>query len=441
MAHRRIDSDRSGTLDEGSVLIVVVALTTGVLIIAAALFVLGTGESDVVEYTVDSAKAFCIAEAGQERARTWLEELSETDPPTYPASSYLTDVPLAGGTYDLDVTESVGVYPWLAEYDVVTTGEVDGVVRTVQARLRHETFAQYLYFSDQTGNISFTTGDSLDGRTHSNGQIRIDGDPWFGQRVSSAISTMLITSGSHPTFVDGYELGVKPVPFPSAAEMAASLKTMAGSGGVVLRDLAGTNARYEIELARSGAYGYLSYRGYERVGSSYSWTGWTTVNISATNGVLWTDDLVSSLKGTLDGQLTIGAGSDIHIVDDVLYRDSTPGHGPDPGCDDILGLVSAKNIIVDNTAANRTDCEIHAHMLALNTSLTVQNYTSGAVRGDLIIHGGFAQKTVGAVGQYRNSGLVHGYHKDYHYDWRLADSSPPGYPTTNRYLQIAWRER
>jgi hypothetical protein len=439
MAHRRIESGRLTTRDEGSVLIVVVALTTGVLIIAAALFVLGTGESDLVEYTVDSARAFCLAEAGQERARTWLEESSETDPPTYPASSSLTDVPLAGGTYDLSITKLVGMYPWLVEYNVVATGEVDGAVRTVQTRLRHETFAQYLYFADQASDIWFVTGDSLNGRLHSNGQVKIDGDPWFGQRVTSAISTMLIQSGSHPTFEDGYELGVEPVPFPSATEMTTSLKTMAGSGGVVLPDLAGTNAKYEIVLARSGTPGYLSYRGYRKVGASYSWTDWTTVSISATNGVLWTDDTVS-LNGTLDGQLTIGAGGDIHIVDDVLYEGSTPGYGPDADCDDILGLVSAKNVIVDNTTANQTDCEIHAHMLALNQSFTVESYTSGAVRGDLTIHGGFAQEKVGAVGQYNSSGIIHGYYKDYHYDPRLAGSSPPGYPVTNKYLQLAWRE-
>jgi hypothetical protein len=439
MAILRTGRDGRMTREGGSVLVVVIAVTTGVLIIGAALFVLGTGETDLVEYTVDSARAFSLAEAGQQHARTWLEQLSETDPPTYPAGATYTDVPIGGGTYDLTITKVVGMYPWLAEYRVVSTGEADGAVRTVQSRFRNETFAQYLYFSDLTSDVWFTTGDSLDGRTHSNGRIRIDGDPWFGQRVTSAASTMRIQSGSNPTFVDGYELGVEPVTFPSASEMTTSLRTLAASGGVVLPDLAGTNAKYEIVLAMGGTPGYLSYRGYGRVSGSYSWTAWTSVRISATNGVLWTDDVVS-LSGTLDGELTIGAGRDIHIVDDVLYRGSTPGHGPNDDCDDILGLVSAKDIIVDNTTANQTDCEIHAHMLALNQSLTVESYTSGPVRGDLIIHGGFAQKKVGPVGQYNLAGLIHGYHKAYHYDPRLSGSSPPGYPATNRYVQVFWKE-
>ena len=52
-----------------------------------AIFVLGNSEADIVEYAVDDARAFYIAEGGLERARGWLGDLSETDPTADPVGS------------------------------------------------------------------------------------------------------------------------------------------------------------------------------------------------------------------------------------------------------------------------------------------------------------------------------------------------------------------
>ncbi len=435
-----LTSCRQSVVNESGVtLVAVLAVVTAVLLVGSALFILGTGEADIVEYTVDSAKAFYLAEAGLERAHTYMDELAQKEHPSYPSHAEVEDQVLGAGTYDVAIDQVTGVYPWLLEYEIVSTGQVDGVMSTVVSRIRKETFAQYLYFSSVASDIWFTTGDSLHGRVHSNGMIKIDGDPWFGEKVTSAHPTIRIKHGSNPTFENGYEIGVDDVEFPDSNSIKNTLKGDAESAGIYAGRLKGNQAYYEVELGRNGNHGTFSYRSYAKSGKHYKWSGWTDVDITTTNGVVWFDEPIE-IHGTLDGQMTIGSANSIWITDDVTYEASTPGHGPDEDCDDVLGLVASKDIVVADTQANRNDCEIHAHMLALWKSLEVENYNHGSPRGDLTIWGGFAQYKVGPVGTFNKWGPVSGYEKNYHFDPRLAGMSPPGYPETDRYITVAWRE-
>ncbi len=426
--------------ESGATLIVVMAVITAVLLIGVALFMLGTGESGVVEYGVDDAKAFYLAEGGIDRARTWLESQAQQDPPTYPSSGQFEDQVLGGGEYDVNIDRRSIPNPWVVEYDVVSTAAVDQAVRQVHAVLRHETFAQYMYFADHMDDIWFITGDSLDGRVHANGHIRLTGTPWFGMKVTSSQNEFIVWQDSDPVFEAGYELGVPEIPLPVTNELVSDLSSAASSDGFYAGALSGGQARYEVELGRNGNLGYVSYRKYERDGGRYRWSEWFNVPIDGTNGVMWFDEPMS-LSGVLDGQLTIGCSYDIYITDDITYEESIPGQGPIPGGNDILGIVSAENIIVAETTANYDDVEIHAHMMALHQSFTVENYEQGPPRGDLILYGGFAQKKQGAVGQFQHNGsLIHGYSKDYHYDPNLILNSPPGYPPTGKYLIVSWED-
>jgi hypothetical protein len=424
----------------GGALLVVLAIVAAVLLIGVALFTLAGGETNIVERRVDSMRAFYLAEAGLDRAHSWLEELSQQDPPTFPNNAAFADQWLGGGSYSVAITRASTTNPWLTMYDVVSTGNVEGAVRQVRARLQNETFAQFVYFADEPSEIWFTSRDSLNGRVHINGLMYISGAPWFGMKVTSTADHFVMYSGSNPTFEGGYELGVGNIPLPTPADITPTLRAEAGAGGVLGGVLSGTDAKYEVELGRNGNMGTMSYRAYRRVSGSYQWSGWTTVSIASTNGIAWFEEPVD-IKGTLDGQLTVGSAFDINITDNFLYLDSTPGHGPDPGCDDLLGLVSAEDVVVWDSTPNLTNCEIHAHMIALNKSFGARNYDSGSPRGTLTIWGGFAQKKVGAIGQFQHGGgIIHGYSKDYNYDRRLMTNSPPGFPPTGQYIQATWKE-
>jgi len=425
---------------KGHSLIPVLGVTVAVLLIGAALLTLGTGESRHVEHSVDTSRSFWLAEGGVERARGLLQVLSSEYPPVFPDSTKFTNQPLGGGTYTASIKRVTGgSTPWVIQYEVVSTGDVDGATSQVRAVLQSETFAQYMYFADEMEEIWFITGDRLDGRVHANGYLHISGDPWFGMKVTTAQDEIVMTSWSNPTFEGGYELGVEEIPLPVPSNLTSTMRADAQADGIYGGNLSGNRARYEVILGKDGWMGGFSWRSYERDGYSYSWSAWHDVFIEDTNGIAWFDETVH-VQGVLDGQLTIGSSNDVYISDDIIYEDSTPGEGPDLGGDDVLGLVASGDVVVGMTAENMDDVEVHAHMLALDESFTAERYWEGSPRGTLTLYGGFAQQRQGAVGQFNSYGIVHGYQKDYHYDMNLLTNSPPGYPATGKYRLVHWEE-
>jgi hypothetical protein len=144
------------------------------------------------------------------------------------------------------------------------------------------------------------------------------------------------------------------------------------------------------------------------------------------NGAITSTGRVS-VHGVLDGKLSIGSNTDIYIPDNIFYenRDLTTSN-------DLLGLVSNQNVIVGNTLANQSDCEIDASVFARSGSFTAENYNSGSPRGRLYVNGSIVQDSRGAVGTFQNGSntLKTGYNKSYRYDVRLNDPNfrPPFYP-------------
>lgn len=432
---------RIGRGERGASLITVMALTAAVLLIGSALFIFGTAEHDLVTYQAEEAKAFYLAEAGLQRTKAYLTAEMNGHPPQYPASGVFTAEALGDGEYTTTFTSVGGSGPSFAGYDVVSIGEVNGVRSEIHATIGKETFAKYLWFTDHSNFFRwFTTNDHLDGLVHCNNWIRINGDPWFGDKVTTTKATILMFPWSRPTFVKGYDVSVDRIALPNRNEVRTSLRAAAASGGLHLRNLTGGQARYEIVLARSGANGFLSHRSYTKQGPNYVYSSWVDVNLTTLNGLVWAEETVW-LEGTLDGRLTIGSEGDICIRDDVLYLDSTPGSGPDPGCDDMLGLVSRGNIIVSRTTPNNSDCEIHAAMIALQSSFEAEDPFVGTPRGDLIVYGSITQSHWGRVCMFEIAGwIIHGYSRQYQYDTRMGTEAPPFYPETGAYLITRWSE-
>ncbi|MCK4510423.1 hypothetical protein KAW64_01725, partial [bacterium] len=261
----------------------------------------------------------------------------------------------------------------------------------------------------------------------------------FGGEVRAA-GGLNMTAGSNPTFVRGYELHVDPVSLPTRAYVFSTLKAAAqGLGGLVL-DALGNKTYYEIELGEPTP-GWFEYQGYNEDGSTNGLGG--TVDISTLNGAVWSEEDIE-ISGTLDGELTIGVDGTIHITDDILYAGSSPGNGPDPDCDDILGLIAAGHpkgdIIIDYTFANQNDCEVHGVMMALQKTVEAEDYMHHAVRGDFIIYGGILADYAIHLGQYSDGVVISGYCRDYHFDPRVATLPPPFFPFAGSFSVEMWEE-
>jgi len=452
----------------GSTLIGVTILA--IIMMLSALAVMRIGSQDAVLAVRDqrTADAFYLAEAGLGRAVSWLKAQGAYPAfDTYPLGESPSQ--LGCGSYLVSIEpDSVHSTATRPAYTITSVGYAGNHTRRLELDVGPQSFADFLYFTNMEHEPSggtacwFTSADVIDGPLHTNDQIHIFGDPVFKGNVESGYggpddpnqnhnAAFLYYNGSSlhniestapnnpphdmPTFEQGYELGVSMIEIP---DVLRYLQDLAEAGGVVLITLAGN---YEIVMSRPDSagnpmYGYVSYRKPDKA--------WTDVDISSINGMIYVTG-GAEVSGTLDGRLTIATSSNLYVVDDVTYRDSDE-NGPSEGCDDVLGLVSGSDIIVENNEANQQDCVIHGAIMALNQSFRVDGYNVGEPRGDLTIYGGLVQEFRGAIGTVVLTGegsevqIVTGYRKDYHYDYRLRDMPPPGFFQTGTYKRLAWRD-
>jgi hypothetical protein len=170
----------------------------------------------------------------------------------------------------------------------------------------------------------------------------------------------------------------------------------------------------------------------------------------------------TGVSGTIRGRVTLyDHNGSFVILDDLRYADD-PALGV---CADILGLLSDDNIVVADNSINTPqniktsggtlykslddtqDMYIQAVLMALNTSFTVENYSSGPYnalscqgsidgRGCLYVTGGIIQADRGPVGMSNGYGYV----KRYSYDRCAAVNPPPYFPTTGRFTDNRYFE-
>jgi hypothetical protein len=438
------------TGEAGYALVGTVVLAFAILIIAMAFFNLAGYETKGTQVNLASQRAFWLAEAGKERSLNKLTGL-----PTPPlAETRLFDHTAGpdGGTYTVDcLFDSAGM--WLAEKRFVLdcVGSFGGMERRIRQRIKMTSFAQYAYFTvderTPAGDpIWFITGDQIHGLVHSNATFRISGSPRFFDRVTSAADRMIgyksysvydasgwPVGGNNPRFDQGFTLDVVEIPLPS---QTLDLQWLAQHGGLFLSPA----STIELGKRASGvaAQGWLRYRNTPPPSTA----PWSEASITLlANKVVYVNNPLN-LSGNLRGELTIACKRDISIVDDITYSQSDASGAPLPGCTDLLGLVSEKNILFKNDPATK-DLKVDAVLMALDTSIQAENYDTRAASaaGTLTIWGGLIQKYRGPVGTSDASGhIVTGYVKDYHYDTRVTARTPPAFPLTGVYQETEWAE-
>ena len=144
------------------------------------------------------------------------------------------------------------------------------------------------------------------------------------------------------------------------------------------------------------------------------------------------------VSGTLNGKLSIVSGSEIYVLEDILY--SVPPENP--VCTDTLGLIAADNVMIAKDSPAGGSLEIDATIMAFDGSFSVQNYQDIPVMGELTVYGGIIQNRRGPIGTFSNQAgqQLSGYIKDYHYDVRMRDNPPPYFPTTGKFERDSWKE-
>jgi hypothetical protein len=321
---------------------------------------------------------------------------------------------------------------------VTSIGRYVNEVDTVIVLLTRPSFSRYAYFTNQEGNIWFQTGDTLRGPVHTNTYFQMQGFPvFYGKVTSHSVYSASnpyrpYTSGTtSPSFLGGSEWKVPYLPMPSS--IPDDLVEAAQSGGIYIAK------RYAwLKFRADGCVEIAA----KNVNTTPTTAEYVVYNLANTNGVIYityTSTPIAQVKGTVNGQVTVGCSGTIKVTGDLLCAD-------DPrtniNSNDMIGLTAVKDI---NITANVADADrtVQASCMTLNTTVSsttnfwVEEYNSKRF-GVLHLDGALVQQARGAVGQIGSYGTRTGYLKDYRWDPRLKWMTPPHFPMLFVLRKIAW---
>lgn len=337
------------------------------------------------------------------------------------------------GTVRYTVANHSGGRPFLRSVSAIPFP--DGTLRdTVEIMFNtnsNNSFSLYAWLTNFEGNTFWFTGDTVWGRIHTNGQLHMTGTPVFMDKVtaSKGLNPKWGTNGNQAVFKQSYETGVAEVQLPTDLSELFNASLAGGrryTGNIEVTMSGGTSANNDgYAIVRQGGI---------QIDSIYLGSG------GGFNGALVATGTVS-VNGIVDGKITIGTSTDVHVTDNLLYENRAI-----PGTDDVLGLVADNSVVVTTSTPNLTDCEIDGSVFARSGSFMAQDFNSGNPRGTLRVTGSIVQESRGAIGTFQNgqNTLKTGYQKSYRYDERLANPNfrPPFYPGfyTKAYTIASWWE-
>jgi type II secretory pathway pseudopilin PulG len=351
-------------------------------------------------------------------------------------------------------------------FSIRSTGQANGVNRSIVASFRHHGFLDFLYFTNyetidpvanpggpancavwkrdgrsaQCPDITFANNDAIHGPFHTNDQLVSCGTPTLGRvppdggpdtiEISNPTIWGTGCGGSSPTFSKPPFLGAPILGMPPTNSSLAAVATPAGSfTGRTIITLAGTNMTVNGGASTPiPANGVIYVKGAGACPTSYDGTPDYQDSANCANVYV---------QGTYSVPLTIGSENDIIITGNLTHT-STGRLGLIPtnfarvfhptaldqnnNCiNKATGSTTAPLTGVLTPGQNMT---IDAAILTLNHSFIVDNWACGTPKGNLTVNGAIAQKFRGPVATGGIS-ITHGYTKDYWYDDRLAYLSPP----------------
>lgn len=308
--------------------------------------------------------------------------------------------------------------------------EYEGQVSQSELYLRKDSFSKYSYFTDyEPSNIYFIWSDELSGPVHTNGRFNIAGDPTFYGEVTSPEDWHGYTyMENDPNFFGGSDFSA-PRRDPPTTYSLNKLKNDAGASGLTFDNQVRLEFRDNQQLFVT-----------EKTGRSWWSARQYTIDLSTYNGVISSSEAMS-VRGTIDGQYTVHSEKDIWIDGDIRYN-------VDPAVDsnssDLLGLVSEKEVIIDDNAHRHegySDLTIHASIMALDKSFSAEDYNRGGARGNLNLLGGIVQQQRGPMGTFSGGSIRSGFNKQYEYDERLMRMNPPGFPRESFFSIVHWQTK
>jgi type II secretory pathway pseudopilin PulG len=452
---RTQNTRQSGYTLVAAVAIVMVLLATGLAFMRWA-----TDESFQAHQLSGAMQAYYLAQMGVvEEGFKWVKNKQASDLPTqrqvllqYPGKKIagLGSIEEVVVQYLDQQSGGQSIFGQQKIYRITAVGRVDvrtgsgnESVRQVRRRavlfVSLRNFVDYMYLTNCELTpfhevIKFQSGDTLQGRVHSNSQISIMGEPVFYDVVSSTADDFDHQTGYNPHF-----LGPPPV-FNAPPVLIPNLATnLREHASINIVPTSGITIRCKFVQGSFIAYSWPTGTPFDSTHStSYPYGSQTCVFV----------DAPLEIYGTVAGQVTIGSSHEIRILDDIRYADADQYGRVSATSVNYLGIISEQNVKVANTVKNGrensagqgraqtnqalTSVMITAAIVALGESFTFENqndadsgYDFGSLdeRGRIILYGSVTQMRRGYVHRSIHGGT--GYLKQYQYDTRFLHKRPP----------------
>jgi hypothetical protein len=365
------------------------------------------------------------------------------------------DVSFQGGTFQItryDYPDSVICLATSSSYGTMFTTnalgfpvQVPGVARDTLI-LSPVAFCLYAVYTDREhsaaqsstndyDHIFWTSSDTVWGPFHSQQGLDSYGHPVFMGPFSSNGATHYYNNtltGNQPVFNGTVTLG-KDVRLPSDL---SSVSTGASSGGKLFNN------------PSDNVYLWFHPNGQvsTRIGTSGSWTTYSSVSALTPNGVIAVNNNDLHIKGVVNGQVTLaamGTGGRVYLDSSIVLK--TSPLSTSPVSTDYLGICAQNDIIIPNNTNNNHGINIQASLLSVAGGLKADGNADASIASNgssINILGGIQQGVRGIVGHVSGGVVVQGYKKNYRYDTRFLDPAnhPPYYPPTKTFKVLSWYE-
>lgn len=358
---------------------------------------------------------------------------------------------------------------------VISTGctfDKENIKRTISVKIHQRSFANYVDFSDSSGDVYWTSDDKAYGPVFSNENLNIKGNPEFFDDV--VVGGKIKIESGNPKF-NSSKLKLENQPkmmFPVTNEEIVFWGE--SEEGLSF------NGRTCIRLEKNKLYIRNKCINNDAI---------TTYDLPKC-GVLLVKNGEGSdvgnvfIAGELDGRLTVYSQGNVYItgkdptnyspssINGIISRNEggikyTDSNIPIFGStgkkftDDMLGIISEGNIIIATKTWPSTVASGYSRLSendvsvknitvygALMTNkagkqILVEDYDKINPKGNFTVYGSKIQNAVrGAVGTFNNSGLVSGYSKVNYFDYRFKNQTPPHFitPANSGWEVKAWDE-
>jgi hypothetical protein len=299
---------------------------------------------------------------------------------------------------------------------VEVTTERGGQRLATELRMTRLAFSNFAQFVDHWDPEVQIHDDEIDGRFHSNSEIRVTGlgrvQPVFHGKVTIAAGDVQSDGPFRRSsmFPAGLETRARRIPLPPRGAALAELGLRDDRAQRFERDTL-------VTFYADGSYGWRDREDGPELGRR------TLSNDP--HYLIGAEDVTLAVRGTVNGTVLVYAPDRIVITGNLVYAADPRS----PGADDYLGLVSDRTVeIAPPDLTGPGDLEVHASIYARN-EFAVRNYRSRP-SGTLRIFGSLTAGSVTAT-EPRFATKVE-------FDERLTTMRAPGFPLSDRYELESW---